>query len=67
MFVAEFLVCLASGQCLVFQETKPVVFKTEAVCLDHAEARLPEVTSQLGGVKYRYAVVRCVKLKGQQI
>lgn len=64
MFIAEFLLCLASGKCLVLQEAQPVVFTTEEVCLDHAEARLPELKATY---TYSYAIVRCVKLKGQRV
>lgn len=64
MFVAEFLICMASSYCIVMQEKVPVLFKTEQVCLDHAEARLPEVSA---GHKYQYAVVRCRKIKGKSV
>ena len=61
MFIAEFLICLATGQCLVYQEAKPVMFRTEEVCLDHAEAKLGELVKDM---KYQYAIVRCVRMKG---
>lgn len=63
MFIAEFLLCVSSAQCVVLQEVQPVPFTTEEVCLDHAEAKLPELRATM---TYSYAVVRCVKLKGKR-
>ena len=64
MFIAEFLICLTTGQCVVFRESAPVRFQTEQVCLAHAEAKLPELAKATG---YKYAIIRCVKTKGESV
>lgn len=64
MFIAEFLICFSTSLCTVYREDKPINFDSEEVCLDHAQALLPQLTDNSG---YKYAIIRCVKLKGERI
>lgn len=64
MFIAEFLICFSSALCTVYREEMPVGFNSEEVCLDHAQALLPQLTDGSG---YKYAIIHCVRLKGERI
>jgi hypothetical protein len=61
MFVAEFLICIAVDKCSLFSEKEPVVFKTQEVCIEHAEAKVKDFKP------YKMAIVRCKKLEGKQV
>ena len=62
MFLAEYVICITLTQCLVLQDDPPVFFKTEEVCLNHAEAKLKP---QLEKKQYAYVLIGCKAVKGR--
>lgn len=61
MFLAEYIICFTLTHCLVLADDPPVFFKTEEVCLNHAEAKLKK---QIETRKYAYVLIGCKPAKG---
>ena len=62
MFFAEYVLCLTLTHCLILADDPPVFFKTEEVCLAHAEAK---ITPQLEKQQYAYVLIGCKAVKGK--
>lgn len=62
MFIAHYLICFATSQCMRLVDDPPVFFETEEVCRHHAQAKMKEY---IDSKKYSYVLVGCLPAKGK--